>query len=58
MTILICMSTVFLKQHSFFDVICAGLLGLVMYLLVYVPDYQKFYERRRARTAARNSAVG
>lgn len=58
LTILICMSTVFLKQHSFFDVICAGLLGLVMYLLVYVPDYQKFYERRRARTAARNSAVG
>lgn len=49
LTILICMSTVFLKQHSVFDVICAGLLASVMYLVVYVPDYEKLFEQRKAR---------
>lgn len=36
LTVLICMSTVFLKQHSVFDVIMGALLALVMYLVVYV----------------------
>lgn len=36
LTILICMSTVFLKQHSVFDVMMGILLALVMYLVVYV----------------------
>ena len=53
LTILICMSTVFLKQHSSFDVICAGLLALVMYMAVYVPDYSGLRARHRARAAAR-----
>lgn len=35
--ILICMSTVFLKQHSIIDVICAGLLFTVFYRLIYLP---------------------
>lgn len=47
LSILICLSTVFLKQHSFFDVICAGILSIVMYLLVYVPNYEKIFERRK-----------
>ena len=53
LTILICLSTVFLKQHSCFDVICAGLLALVMYFAVYVPDYTRLRARHRARAAAR-----
>ena len=35
----ICLSTVFLKQHSAFDGICAVGLSIVMYLLVYKVDY-------------------
>ncbi len=51
LTVLICMSTVFLKQHSIFDVICACILSIVMYALVYVPDYAGMYAKRRARRA-------
>lgn len=50
LTVLICMSTVFLKQHSIFDVACACLLSLVMYVIVYVPDYTRLHSRRRARS--------
>lgn len=49
LTILICLSTVFLKQHSFFDVICAGVLSCFMYLAVYVPDYEGIKERKKER---------
>ena len=37
--ILICLSTVFLKQHSAFDGIAALPLALIMYILVYKVDY-------------------
>ncbi|ABX44067.1 phosphatase PAP2 family protein [Lachnoclostridium phytofermentans] len=47
LAILICMSTVFLKQHSVFDVISASLLSIVMYLVVYVPDYAKVFEKKK-----------
>ncbi len=36
LTVLICLSTMFLKQHSAFDVIAGIALSFVMYLLVYV----------------------
>ncbi|SHL48212.1 PAP2 superfamily protein [Anaerocolumna jejuensis DSM 15929] len=36
LTVLICMSTVFIKQHSVFDVFMGTLLAVVMYLGVYV----------------------
>lgn len=52
LTILICMSTVFLKQHSIFDVICACLLSLVMYVIVYVPDYERLLSRHHAKPKA------
>lgn len=32
---LICLSTMFIKQHSFIDFACASLLAAVMYILVY-----------------------
>lgn len=50
LTVLICMSTVALKQHSVFDVVCACLLSLAMYIVVYVPDYAKIWARSKART--------
>ena len=50
----ICLSTVFLKQHSCFDGACAVLLSFIMYLIVYVPDYKGAYERRTARALADN----
>ncbi len=41
LTILICMSTVFLKQHSIMDVFGGVLLAIPMYLIVYVPAWGK-----------------
>lgn len=46
--ILICMSTVFLKQHSVFDGMCALPLALLMYVLVYKVDYSRVRERIKA----------
>lgn len=54
---LICLSTVFLKQHSAFDVMCAIVLAVVMYLFVYVPDYSKIYTRSRERTRSVKEAA-
>ena len=49
--IFICLSTVFLKQHSAFDGICALPLALIMYVLVYKVEYsmliQKIKEKRQ-----------
>lgn len=56
LSVLICLSTVFLKQHSCFDVLCAILLSLIMYMLVYVPNYSALYEKiiasRKSKAAA------
>lgn len=49
LTILISLSTVFLKQHSIFDGISAAILASAMYLLVYVPDYAKLHLQRKER---------
>ena len=39
LTVLICMSTVFLKQHSILDVFGGIILSVIMYTLVYLlPD--------------------
>lgn len=54
LTIVICLSTVFLKQHSTFDGICAGLLACVMYLLVYIPDYAKLWAKCRNQVKSTN----
>lgn len=45
LTVSICLATVFLKQHSAFDVICAVVLSVVMYLAVYVPDYKRIFSK-------------
>ncbi len=41
LTVLICMSTVFLKQHSILDVFGGILLSIIMYIFVYVPAWGK-----------------
>lgn len=41
LTVLICLSTVFLKQHSALDVFSALALNIVMYFIVYVPSWVK-----------------
>lgn len=41
LTVSISMSTVFLKQHSIIDVFGGVALGLIMYVLVYLPSWRK-----------------
>lgn len=45
----ICCATVFLKQHSMFDVITALVLAFVMYEIVYKADWNAIMEKRRER---------
>lgn len=45
--VLICMSTVFLKQHSMFDVLTAFLMAIVIYPLAYAKELLAFAQRRR-----------
>ena len=47
LAILICLSTMFLKQHSAFDVVCGVLLSLIAYLIVYVPDYSTLFAKSK-----------
>lgn len=42
LTILICLSTVFLKQHSVMDIFGALVLNIIMYFIVYVPSWVRF----------------
>ncbi|MGN0507151.1 MAG: phosphatase PAP2 family protein [Lachnospiraceae bacterium] len=44
LTISICASTIFLKQHSCFDLLCGLLLSLVMYWLAYLPKFERIPE--------------
>lgn len=43
----ICLSTIFLKQHSVVDGICGTLLAIVMYILVYKVDYKKLFHSEK-----------
>lgn len=47
-SLLICASTVFLKQHSLIDVAAAAALCVVCTLLVYVPDWRKIFSSRKS----------
>lgn len=41
LTVLICMSTVFLKQHSILDVFGGIILSIIMYAIVYIPSWTR-----------------
>jgi membrane-associated phospholipid phosphatase len=45
LTVLISLSTVFLKQHSVLDVFGALALNVIMYVIVYVPSWEKAVKR-------------
>ena len=45
LTVLICLSTVFLKQHSVMDIFGALTLNIIMYLIIYVPSWEKASKR-------------
>ena len=49
LSILIVLSTMFLKQHSVWDVVCALALNAVVYIFVYIPGEQwaEFFGQRR-----------
>lgn len=44
---LICISTVFLKQHSFLDVTGAVILMIVLYVAIYVVDYSRLFAKNK-----------
>lgn len=41
LTVMICLSTVYLKQHSVLDIFGGLALNIIMYVLVYVPSWDK-----------------
>ena len=45
LTVSICLSTLFLKQHSVIDVFWGIIMGIFMYFIVYIPDYNKIFKR-------------
>ena len=44
LTVSICLSTVFLKQHSIIDVYCALALSVVLYFISYRPKFERIPE--------------
>lgn len=50
LTIMICLSTVFLKQHSAFDGICAAILALIFTKFIYSPRYSLVKENKQQMT--------
>lgn len=52
LSLFICLSTMFLKQHSALDVICAIVLSIVMYLLVYSVNYGKIFAKKKDKEFA------
>ena len=49
----IILSTVFIKQHSVFDVLTAFIMGAVMYILVYGLDIVTAWQMRRQNAKRR-----
>ena len=55
--VLICLSTVFIKQHSIIDVVAAIILSIPLYLLAYRFDQiRDYFVQRRARRLPRDPA--
>ena len=47
LTISISLSTLFLKQHSVIDVFWGLVMSVVMYFIIYLPDYGKFFNKAK-----------
>lgn len=49
-TVLIILSTMFLKQHSFLDAVGAGIFAVISYVAIYAEDYKKEFAFKRLPT--------
>jgi len=49
LAVMITLSTMFIKQHSVYDVFWALILCFVLYVIVYVPDYSRIFQTVRVR---------
>ena len=45
LSVTICLSTIFVKQHSILDVYVAMVLAAFMYFIVYVANYKNYFIR-------------
>ncbi|HCW81020.1 MAG TPA: phosphatase [Ruminococcaceae bacterium] len=55
LTVLICLSTVFIKQHSVFDVLCGIVVASCFYIPLYVQPVRKFVRVRSIYHAKRKA---
>lgn len=53
----IILSTVFIKQHSVFDVLTAFIMAAIMYIIVYAFDIVTVYQMRKYDTESRRSRI-
>lgn len=53
LTILIMLSTLFIKQHSVIDMLAAVVLSLILYPIVYLPDYKMLVKNLKKGVAVR-----
>lgn len=53
--ILICLSTMFLKQHSIIDVVCAVLLYIFYYMIVYCSEFFSLKRHVPTRTSTKSN---
>ncbi|MDD3173113.1 MAG: phosphatase PAP2 family protein [Herbinix sp.] len=47
LTVMICLSTVYLKQHSVLDVFGALILNIILYVIVYIPSWVKVTKKTK-----------
>ncbi len=47
LTVAICLATMFLKQHSVFDVVTGIIMSFIMYFIIYIPNYSCFSENAK-----------
>ena len=55
-TILVCASTVFLKQHSIIDVLAALILEIPLYILIFKVDWKGLFLRKARKLPVEYSA--
>ena len=49
LTVMICLSTIYLKQHSVLDLFGALALNIIMYLIVYLPSWERTSKKSQAK---------
>lgn len=56
--ILICLSTLFLKQHSFIDLVCAAALYMFYYIIIYRPIPVQYLEHGHFKPVKQRHKLG